>query len=557
MRDRYTNYLLDGTKPLSGLRVALVYPPYGPVKNEPGIKVVKENYGLFPNLSLLYVAGTLEEAGCSVLFLDAHAEGLTLAQTRSRVRRFRPHFVGYTITTYLFHQVLRWIEAIKAECDVPVIVGGVHLGIYPLETLAHRAIDYGVTGEAETTLVPLLVALSRGEEPRGVPGVVYRDGEGRVRVTAAAPLLQNIDAAPFPARHLIDNGLYYSFVSRYRNFSPIITSRGCPYRCIFCEQGSKPFRGRSAANVAAELEVGHREHGVCEFDFFDSSFTIDKARVLAVCDEIRKRKLDIAWSARSRPDCVDREMLRAMARAGCMRIYYGIESGNTGILATLRKHSDLEQIRQVLDETRRAGIDTFGYFMIGSPGETFETVEQTIRFAIRLDLDYAQFSKVTPMPATELYDMYLSEAGHDFWRAFVLDESVDEPMSRPGTALTEEEVTALTREAYLRFYFRPHHVARAVLRVKSREELERYARTAWQMFLPDGTGEDGGGAGTAGSLVRRAGEGAFELVRLLLRPDRPLSRGGARISGGEATNTSSVIMAGSPRQPGEMEHSYP
>lgn len=481
MRDRWTNYEIGGDRPLSGVRVALVYPPYGAIQNEPGIRVVKENYGLFPNLSLLYVAGTLENAGCTVLFVDAHAEGLTLEQTIGRLRRFRPHFVGYTITTYLFHQTLRWIRAIKRAWDVPVITGGVHMGIYPVETLQHPAIDYGVTGEAETSLVPLLVALSRGALPEDVPGVVYRDETGRARLNPPAPPLSDVDTAPFPARHLIDNRIYYSFVSKYRNFSPIITSRGCPYRCIFCEQGSKAFRGRSAQNVADELEVGYREHDIREFDFFDSSFTIDKARVLAVCDEIRKRGLNIAWSARTRPDCVDRDMLRAMARAGCMRIYYGIESGNPRILATLRKHTDLARIREVLQETRRAGIDTFGYFMVGSPGETRATVEETIRFAIELDLDYAQFSKVTPMPATELYDMYLAETGHEFWRTFILDESADAPMKRPGTTLTEAEVTALTREAYLRFYFRPRYVARALLRVKSADELTRYVRTAWQM----------------------------------------------------------------------------
>jgi len=483
VRDRYTNYRTDGQKPLQGVRVALVYPPYGTIKNEPGIKVVKENYGVFPNLSLLYVAGTLEDAGCSVLFVDAHAEGLDLEQARVRVRAFRPHFVGYTITTYLFHQTLRWIKALKETVNVPVVVGGVHVGIYPLETLAHEVIDYGVTGEAEVSLVPLLTALSRGRDPGGVPGVVYRNPAGTPVVTAAPHVLEHVDDAPFPARHLIDNSLYYSFVSKYKNFSPIITSRGCPYRCIFCEQGSRAFRGRSASNVVDELEVGVKEHGVREFDFFDSSFTIDKTRVLAVCDEIRRRKLDMIWSARSRPDCVDRDTLKAMARAGCTRIYYGIESGNSGILETLRKHSDLNQIREVLEETRRAGIDTFGYFMIGSPGETPETVEQTIRFAVELGLDYAQFSKVTPMPATELYEMYLHETKRDFWREFVLDETVDQPMSRPGTDLTEEEVTAWTREAYLRFYFRPGYVLRALLRVKSMGELERYVRTAWQMLV--------------------------------------------------------------------------
>ena len=133
---------------LSGVKFALVYPPYGPVRNEPGIKTVKENYGIFPSLSLLYVAGILERAGCEVLFIDAHAEGLTLDETVARLRRFGPDYVGYTLTTYLFFQSMDWIKAIRAQVDVPVIVGGVHLSIYPRETLTYDAIDYAVTNEA-------------------------------------------------------------------------------------------------------------------------------------------------------------------------------------------------------------------------------------------------------------------------------------------------------------------------------------------------------------------------------------------------------------------------
>jgi len=156
-------------KNLSGLKVALVYPPYGPVKNEPGIKAVKENYGIFPSLSLLYVAGILEEAGCEVLFVDAHAEDLDLEQTVARLEAFGPAYIGYTITTYLFFQTLDWIRAIKERVQVPTIVGGVHLSIYPSETLTHQSITYAVTGEAERSLPDLLDALETGRQRYRIP----------------------------------------------------------------------------------------------------------------------------------------------------------------------------------------------------------------------------------------------------------------------------------------------------------------------------------------------------------------------------------------------------
>ena len=178
-----------------GLRVALVYPPYGPVKNEPGIKAVKENYGIFPSLSLLYVAGILEHAGCEVLFIDAHAEGLSIEETTARLQAFDPAFIGYTITTYLFFQTLDWIKAIKNIVPVPTIVGGVHLSIYPTETLHHAAIDYAVTGEAEISLPELLHTLRRGGDLRDVRGVAFRVGGSNEVDSFASSYISKFQAA--------------------------------------------------------------------------------------------------------------------------------------------------------------------------------------------------------------------------------------------------------------------------------------------------------------------------------------------------------------------------
>jgi len=481
---------------LAGVRLALVYTPYGAIRNEPGIKVVKENYGVFPSLSLLYVAGVAEAAGCEVLLLDAHAEGLTVEETVARLRAFRPDFVGYTVTTYLFFQNLEWIRAIRRALPVPVIVGGVHLSIYPRETLLQPEIDYAVTGEAEASLPDLLEALVLGRDLAAVRGIAYKPGGDagprgeRVVVTPSAVPL-DVDLAPLPARHLIPNEIYYSFISQHRNFTPLITSRGCPFRCIFCEQGSQRFRPRSPAAVGEELERCVREHGVRELDFFDSSFTIQKDRVLAICGEISRRRLDIVWAMRSRVDRVDRELLRAIRGAGCQRVYYGIESGDEQILRVLRKATDLDQIRRVVRETRGEGIHAFGYFMVGSPGETPATVRKTVRLALELDLDYAQFSKVTPMPATELYAMLQEETGRDWWREFMLTGR-EVAVPRPRCGLTEVEIERLIRRAYLRFYFRPSYVGRALRRVRSREELLRSARTAAQMlFVRPGEHESG------------------------------------------------------------------
>jgi radical SAM superfamily enzyme YgiQ (UPF0313 family) len=474
-----------------GLKVALVYPPYGPVRNEPGIKTVKENYGIFPSLSLLYVAGILESADCEVLFIDAHAEELSLEETVARLNAFGPDYVGYTITTYLFFQTMDWVSSIREKVDVPTIVGGVHLSIYPRETLGYASIDYAVTGEAERSLPEMLSALVKGDDLSAVRGIAFRRKDGEIIVTPKAADC-DVDEAPFPARQLIDNSLYYSFISKYKNFSCFITSRGCPYKCIFCEQGSKPFRARSPMNVVDELELCHHEYGIREFDFFDSSFTIRKDRVIAICDEIKRRKLDIIWAARTRVDCITDDVLKSMKSAGCTRIYYGIESGNREILATLKKSTSLEMYHDVVKRTRAHGIHTFGYFMIGNPYETDATIRQTIRLALSLDLDYAQFSKVTPMPATEMYTLLLKETGRDYWREHIVS-GVDDDIPRPLCDLTDKEIQRWTRLAYLRFYYRPSYVARAMGRMKSVEEVRRSAVTAIKMLTsPAGADGDAG-----------------------------------------------------------------
>jgi anaerobic magnesium-protoporphyrin IX monomethyl ester cyclase len=491
------------TRPaLDGLKVALVYPPYGPVKNEPGIRAVKENYGIFPSLSLLYVAGILEAAGVEVLFVDAHAENLGLDETVRRLKEFGPSFVGYTITTYLFFQTLDWLQAIRKEVDVPTIVGGVHMSIYPDETLTHAAIDYGCTGEAEYSLPNLLEALVKGNDLRDVRGICYRPGGipvhegGRVVVTPREGTCK-VDESPFPARHLIDNSLYYSFISKYKNFTCFLTSRGCPYKCIFCEQGSKAFRARSPKNVVDELEICVKEFGVRELDFFDSSFTIRKKRVIEICEEINRRNLDVVWAARTRVDCITKDVLTAMQRAGCSRIYYGIESGNREILKVLKKSTSMDQIKEVVRDTKEVGIDTFGYFMIGNPYDTPATVRQTIRLAIELDFDYAQFSKVTPMPATEMYQMMIEETGTDFWRDFVLKPN-DKLVPRPRCDMTDEEIQRWARLGYLRFYYRPSMVKRQLKNMKSLSEFKRSMAVAWEMVKQADLGEDSTGMEVVG-----------------------------------------------------------
>lgn len=465
-------------------RLAFIYPPYGVIRNEPGIKVVKENYGVFPSLSLLYAAGSAVGAGHEVLFFDVNATQLTTSDLITKLKKFQPDYLCFTLTTYQFSETIDWIKNLKEAVNIPVIAGGVHLSIYPEETISHRGIDVAFTTECELSLPVFLEKDTMDFTAFAqVPGIVFHHDKQIIN-TGAAPILQNVDLAHFPARQLLDNSLYYSFISKYRNFTPFISSRGCPFQCIFCEQGGKKFRGRSPENILAEIIYCYEKLNIREFDFFDSSFTTNKKRVLNICQTIQENGPKIYWSLRSRVDCVDEEVLAALAKSGCMRIYYGIESASPDILKTLRKKTDIEQIRQTIALTNKVGINSFGYFMIGNPGESRQTIKDTINFAKSLNLDYAQFSKVSPMPATELYNMLMAETGQDYWREYIKNPEKGEPaIPRPSCPIPNTEIEAWCRRAYLSFYYRPSYILKAILRLRSYQELKRSIRTAWQMLV--------------------------------------------------------------------------
>ena len=464
------------------MRIALIYPPFGNIENQPNIKAVADNYGLFPPLSLAYVAGILQHAGHKVKLIDANALYLSKREVLKKIKHFNPDLLAFTVTTYLFYSVLKWAKYLKKNTGLKVLMGGAHMGLYPKETLSHKEIDYGIIGEAEETLPELINTLETKKPLKNVEGICYRDGN-KVVITKPRKLVKNLDDIPFPLRDQLPNNKYCSFVSKKKNFATMITARGCPFKCIYCEQGNNSYRMRSAENVVDEIEECYNKYKVREIDFFDPEFTINKKHVIGICKEIRRRGINIAWSCRSRVDTVDDEMLKEMLKAGCYRIYYGIESGVPSILKTLKKGINLEIIRKNIALTKKNNIMTFGYFMIGCPGETKETIKRTVKFAKELNLDYAQFSKVSTLPGTELYELLKPQLGYDYWQKFISDEKNRIILPRYKCNLSEEEIEKEVKKAYMQFYFRPSQLMKKISRTKSFDELGRDFKATLSMVF--------------------------------------------------------------------------
>lgn len=464
------------------MKIAFVFNPFSYKCHEENLRVVQKYFGLFPPLSLAWSAAIAEKAGHEAVIIDARTLDLSMSDTVRILKDFKPDVIGYMITTYMAQDTLRWIRYIKERVPVPVIVGGYNLRVYPRETLSHPEIDFGIVEQAYYTLPALLSELEKSSPDFSlVPGLVYRQ-KGRVEITDHPQKIVFNDF-PMPARHLLPNHLYAEFPTERKNFTVMVTSLGCPFKCVFCEAGRTEYNPRSAEKVVAEFEECFNKFGIREIDIFDYEFTGDRRRIVEICQALIEKKIDMIWACRSRIDTVDAELLRFMYDAGCRRIYYGIESGSQEMLDRMNKGITLEQVRDIVAISKKIGIRVLGFFIIGGPQETKKTVKQTVRFAKELDLDYVQFSKCTAKPLTSLWREMVKKNGNDYWAEWVSGRAEDRDLPRPWTSLTNAEIDDLTRKAYVSYHCRPKFILRHLLNLKSSKEFFRKFRAFIDMVF--------------------------------------------------------------------------
>jgi len=486
--------------------IVLVYPPSNSLDDYPTLKAQDKNMGVIPPLNLTYVAATIEAMGHTAHVIDANALGLRARDVAQQIKEIGPICVGWTVATGMFHQTLDWITYVKEATGLPQLVGGAHVGMYPEETIFHEAIDYAAKGEAEVFLPPFLEMLAGKRAPEDVIGLVYRDAYGRPVVNDDPPGIADVDAAAFPSLHLLPIERYNSFINKRKNFVAMITTRGCPFKCIFCSAQGK-LSLRSAENVLDEIERDYHEFGVREIDFYDTTFTIDKERVIKICQGIRDRGLDILYTVRTRTDLMDQDILSEMKASGCWMIMYGVESSDPEILTVMKKDADVEDAFRTVRMTRKTGISPFGFFIFGAPGETNDSIRRSLNFAKKAGFDYVQFSKMTPFPATPYYDMYKEKYG-DFYREYVKDRTTRISYPPLGTELTSPELLKWLKRAYLEFYFRPEIVWMVLKNMTTPEEFKKACGAAWDIITStqhnllrkkqkDASGRDPVGAGSA------------------------------------------------------------
>jgi radical SAM superfamily enzyme YgiQ (UPF0313 family) len=319
---------------------------------------------------------------------------------------YKPDLVALTSMTTSYHYVEQLVARLKDALGVPVIIGGPHATTLPEGTLANPNIDYLIYGEGEYVWQDFLRALVAGDTRWDqIQGLWYKEG-GKIIPGGSRKPIEDLDALPFPARHLYELSKYPLYAPNGEPMLTVLSSRGCPYACSFCFKGivGRSYHQRSPENIVEELKQVAATYGIRNFYFIDDLFTIDVKRLEKILDYFIDQSLDYRWRCLARVDRVTPELLAKMYKAGCRQIHYGIESGNEEVLRRTAKHIDLQQVRDAVAWTEQAGIRSKGYFILGLPGDTEETMQETIEFAAGLELTEAMFSIATPFPGTKLWN---------------------------------------------------------------------------------------------------------------------------------------------------------
>ena len=466
-----------------------------------------------PHLGLAYLAAVSEKRGDEVCVFDMDVEDISLTQ---KVSEFKPHIVGITANTPQVKQAWLAARMIKAVMDVPVVIGGPHPSAVPDESAAKPEIDVVARGEGEYTWIELCNVV---DEARGtsdltgkallreadrllapILGISYKRPDGSIQHNRARPAIEDLDSLPWPAYHYFKMERYTSLqpaidaVDGARSFS-MMTSRGCPYRCTFCSQSIMPekWRGRSPENVVAEFRHLIKDLGAQEIGILDDSANISRKRLREICQLLIKEGLTtVPWIMINgiRANLADMETLTLMKKAGCKRTAFGVETGDEAMLVKIDKKETQDQIREAFRNGKKAGLETVGFFIIGLPGDTEESMEKTIRFAIELDPLVANFSMMTPYPGTLAYQEIINGGGKILlrdWDDYVFFEGKARYEMGPTTAEAQERKW---KEAYRRFYLRPSRIMKTLARKETLLHFPRTARMALKVIFPKATKDE-------------------------------------------------------------------
>ncbi len=365
----------------------------------------------------------------------------------------------------------RILKKIKLFSKSLMILGGNYVTEDP-NCLLNSDFNIGVVEEGEKTFLNICLNWKNKKSLLNIPGSIIKN---KNKIISFPPEeLDDLNKLPFPDRSLLKNiYLYKPGIVNVKELpcALMFTSRNCPYECIYCNVTAKKskYKEHSSKYVLAEMEYLINKFKIRNFWISDDMFTLNKKRIMKLCKAIYDKKLNINWSCMSRVDTIDSKMLNLMKKAGCWQIDYGIESGNQKILDLINKKITLPTIRTAISETKKLGIKTKGFFIIGSPGETKSTINDTIKLACELDLDSACFFSLSIIKGSKLYGMYEDYGFIDNHDGLFLKQNFNLFIPK---SLTKKELVKLQKTAYFRFYFRLSYIIKQLISISSLQDLK-------------------------------------------------------------------------------------
>lgn len=446
-------------------KTLLLSMPYG---NSYGKINVKSLGFWVPPVGLAYVGSYLKEKGFEVKLIDLmFSDGWEDIERIIRVES--PDLVGLSATTPQISAAFKVAKMVKAiSKDIRVVVGGIHASALPEETIADENIDILAYGEGELTMAEIV----SGKQLQAIEGIYYKNN-GQIVKNKPRELVKDIDIFPYPLYKDLPVSKYGT--EHFGSILGIISTRGCPYQCVYCAANTihkRQYRKRSIQNVIGEIERLKKDFKAARFSFYDDTFILDKKRIVDLCEALIRSNLNMKWNCIVRADSLDREILKVLKRAGCWSIQIGIESGDNEILRLAKRSETVEDALRAVKWTKELGMEVIGLFILGLPYETKSTICRTIKLAKTINVDYAQFSILVPLPGSEVWDMAKKGNGLNLtsedWDNF---GRYGEPIIALKD-INKKELSHYFVKAYRDFYLRPGYIFNRLRSMRSLSEFK-------------------------------------------------------------------------------------
>lgn len=445
-------------------------------------KEVNDNFGTYAPLGLIYIATYLREKIQN--YVDVHVIDCTIGKWNCKkfkkmIKDINPDVVGVTVFTPQIMDVKIALKTIKEELpNCITVVGGPHVTSFDKHSLALNDIDFGVMGYGEYSFYKLIQALYFKGKLKDVPGLIYRSGNS-IKINPIENKKINLDELPIPDRRFIPYKKYRCPVGTQEVMATLVSSRGCPFKCTFCNSPDKIYNARSMENVIEEVKE-MVNLGIKEIFFYDDLFNLTNERVFEFCRLLKENRIKITWAFKSRVTNINEELIKTVKKCGCERIHFGIETHTDESLKRLKKGISVEQIKNAIKLCHKYKINSAGSFMINLPGDTEKDILNRFKFANSLKLDYVQYAVLVAYNHSEIFDDGAEKGlwNKNLWKDYIKNPTFDFVAPIWENGIDRKRLDQLVRLGLRRFYFRPSYVYQRIRSIHSFDEIKKYLKGA-------------------------------------------------------------------------------